>query len=195
VTSRRSFAIHVQQLVRQSRPSVSSGSVERPDKAAAIEAASCLALEAPAGAITINHVRLLQGSAPSTSDASRRPFLVEDFAGDAGPLVGSDWPKLHRTSTEGRHFTRPTDGICASAHPIARQRAVGSIYQVQASEPQPASCSRPGRYLQSKRTPPMPGSCAARRVYISGASTGGTTSVTRPDVRSRPLRTRSNRAK
>ena len=154
---------------------------------AAIDPTSCVALEAPAGAITIHHVRLLHGSAPNTSGGSRRLFLIEYIAGDAWPLVGADWLELQRPSVpEGRHFARPTDGICPGAHPIASQRALGVDLRgpgeraranqlrrtlIAAIELLPHSNRylQSNCYLQSKRTPPMPGSCAARtRVHVRG---------------------------
>lgn len=106
---------------------------------AAIDLTSCVALEAPAGAITIHHVRLLHGSAPNTSGGSRRLFLIEYMAGDAWPLVGADWPELQRRQLRGVTSPVPRMESVPVRIPLPASERSGSIYEVQASEPERTS--------------------------------------------------------
>ncbi|HTW99562.1 MAG TPA: phytanoyl-CoA dioxygenase family protein [Acidimicrobiales bacterium] len=54
----------------------------------ALDAAPAVALELPAGSISLHHVRTLHASAPNTSSRSRRLLLYTYAAADAWPLTG-----------------------------------------------------------------------------------------------------------
>ncbi len=106
---------------------------------AAIDPASCVPLEAGAGAVTIHHVRLLHGSAPNLSGNPRRLFLIEYVAGDAWPLLGSDWLELQRHQLRGVTKPVPRMEPVPVRIPLPASERTGSIYEVQASEPQRTS--------------------------------------------------------
>jgi phytanoyl-CoA hydroxylase len=102
---------------------------------AAIDPAQCTALEAPAGAITIHHVRLLHGSAPNTSGDARRLFLIEYVAGDAWPLTGGEWLELQRRQLRGVTTSVPRMERVPVRIPLPAGERSGSIYEIQAGEP------------------------------------------------------------
>jgi phytanoyl-CoA hydroxylase len=106
---------------------------------AAIDPTRCVPLEARAGAITIHHVRLLHGSAPNTSGDPRRLFLIEYVAGDAWPLTGGDWLELQGRQLRGVTSPVPRMESVPVRIPLPASERSGSIYEVQASEPQRTS--------------------------------------------------------
>jgi ectoine hydroxylase-related dioxygenase (phytanoyl-CoA dioxygenase family) len=106
---------------------------------AAIDPTSCVPLEAGAGAITIHHVRLLHGSAPNTSGDPRRLFLIEYVAGDAWPLAGGDWLELQGRQLRGVTSPVPRMESVPVRLPLPASDRSGSIFEVQASEPQRTS--------------------------------------------------------
>jgi phytanoyl-CoA hydroxylase len=105
----------------------------------AIDPASWAPLEASAGAVTIHHVRLLHGSAPNRSGNPRRLFLIEYVAGDAWPLLGGDWFELQRHQLRGDTKPVPRMETVPVRIPLPASERVGSIYEVQASEPERTS--------------------------------------------------------
>ena len=104
-----------------------------------IDPARCTALEARAGAVTIHHVRLLHGSAPNRSGKPRRLFLIEYVAGDAWPLLGSDWFELQRHQLRGVTSPVPRMQPLPVRIPLPASERTGSIYEVQANEPERTS--------------------------------------------------------
>jgi phytanoyl-CoA hydroxylase len=106
---------------------------------ALVDAASCVPIEAPAGSITIHHARLLHGSAPNTSGQPRRLFLIEYIAGDAWPLVGSSWQDLQSRQLRGETSSVPRMEAIPVRIPFPRPEQSGSIYELQATEPERTS--------------------------------------------------------
>jgi phytanoyl-CoA hydroxylase len=72
-----------------------------------ISAAEIEPIPAPAGAITVHHVRLLHGSAPNLSGRPRRLFLAEYAAADAWPLMGDDWEGRKARTVSGSPTLSP----------------------------------------------------------------------------------------
>ena len=104
-----------------------------------VDAASCVPIEAPAGSITIHHARLLHGSAPNTSGQPRRLFLIEYIAGDAWPLVGGSWQDLQSRQLRGETSAVPRMEAVPVRIPFPRPEQSGSIYELQATEPERTS--------------------------------------------------------
>ena len=103
-----------------------------------VDASLVAALEAPAGAITVHHCRLLHGSAPNRSGRRRRLLLIEYCAADAWPLVGQvgsapTWEELTAKTVSGR----ATNAVRLAAVPVRVPRPLpetaGSIYEIQES--------------------------------------------------------------
>lgn len=104
-----------------------------------VDAASCVPIEAPAGSITIHHARLLHGSAPNTSGQPRRLFLIEYIAGDVWPLVGGSWQDLQSRQLRGETSAVPRMEAVPVRIPFPRPEQSGSIYELQATEPERTS--------------------------------------------------------
>ena len=76
--------------------------------------ASAVAIELPAGGISIHHIRTLHGSAPNVSNRSRRMLFLELAAADAWPLSGlgdwdtwSTWDEYNACLLRGDPVTEP----------------------------------------------------------------------------------------
>jgi phytanoyl-CoA hydroxylase len=111
---------------------------------AQVDVSASVPLQAAAGSITIHHARLLHGSAPNTSRAPRRLFLIEYVCADAWPLVGGDWEAL--LSKQLRGVTTPLARMEAVPVRIPEPRPAqqGSIYELQSVAPQRRSFVRAG---------------------------------------------------
>jgi phytanoyl-CoA hydroxylase len=102
-----------------------------------VDASKIVALEAPAGAITVHHCRLLHGSAPNHSGRRRRLFLIEYSAADAWPLLGhvagpSTWEQLEARIVAGHSTLSPR----LEAVPVRIPQPLpggssGTIYEIQ----------------------------------------------------------------
>jgi phytanoyl-CoA hydroxylase len=110
-----------------------------------VDAASCVPLEASAGSITIHHARLLHGSAPNTSGKPRRLFLIEYISGDAWPLVGMTWQDLESRRLRGVTSAAPRMEAIPVRIPLPVPEQSGSIYELQATEPERTSFSARAR--------------------------------------------------
>ena len=104
-----------------------------------IDVAGCVPIEASAGSITIHHARMLHGSAPNTSGRPRRLFLVEYICGDAWPLVGATWQELQSRQLRGVTSAVPRMEALPVRLPFPRPERSGSIYELQATEPERTS--------------------------------------------------------
>ena len=95
------------------------------------QAASIAPIEAPAGGISIHHVRILHGSAPNRSSRSRRLYLLELGAVDAWPIMGiGDWDEFNGRIIRGRPVQEPRVEPVPVRIPLPRKPA-GSIYALQ----------------------------------------------------------------
>jgi phytanoyl-CoA hydroxylase len=106
---------------------------------ALIDVSCCVALEAPAGSITIHHARTLHGSAPNTSGRPRRLFLVEYIRGDAWPLLGISWQDMQKRQLRGAPCAAPRLEALPVRIPLPLPERSGSIYELQANEPERTS--------------------------------------------------------
>jgi phytanoyl-CoA hydroxylase len=104
-----------------------------------IDASSCVPLEARAGSITIHHARTLHGSAPNTSGRPRRLFLIEYIRSDAWPLLGITWQDLEKRQLRGLPCAAPRLQALPVRIPLPLPERSGSIYELQANEPERTS--------------------------------------------------------
>ena len=89
-------------------------------------------VELKAGGITIHHVRALHGSAPNTSDKSRRLLLFQYCAVDAWPLKGiPDWDTFNDLIIRGEPTNQPRMVAAPVRMPEPYAELKGSIYEVQ----------------------------------------------------------------
>ncbi len=89
-------------------------------------------IELKAGGITIHHVRALHGSAPNTSDKSRRLLLFQYGAVDAWPLKGiPDWDTFNEFIIQGEPTNQPRIVPTPVRMPEPYSEKKGSIYEVQ----------------------------------------------------------------
>ena len=100
---------------------------------------NAVAIEMPAGSISIHHIRMLHGSAPNTSAHGRRMLFLELAAADAWPLFGltdwdtwSTWEEYNTCLLRGEPVAQPrmTEVPIRLPHPI--RPWPGSIYELQA---------------------------------------------------------------
>lgn len=89
-------------------------------------------IELKAGGITVHHVRALHGSAPNTSDKSRRLLLFQYCANDAWPLKGiPDWDTYNEFIIQGEPTNQPRIVSTPVRMPEPYSDKKGSIYEVQ----------------------------------------------------------------
>ena len=80
-----------------------------------------VALEVPAGGISIHHVRTLHGSAPNYSGAPRRLLLFQYVAADAWPLTGAgEWDDFNRNLLRGEPTNAPRMADLPVRMPLSR---------------------------------------------------------------------------
>lgn len=104
------------------------GAVTEPD----FSAEGAVPIEIKAGGITIHHVRALHGSAPNTSDRSRRLLLFQYCAVDAWPLKGiPDWKTFNDFIIQGEPTNQPRIVSTPVRMPEPYSDKKGSIYEVQ----------------------------------------------------------------
>ncbi len=97
-----------------------------------VDESAAVALEAPAGSITLHHARLLHGSAPNRSGRPRRLCLVEMVAGDAWPLMGADWDTIRSWQLRGSTSLTPRLAAVPARLPLPRPAHGETIYELQA---------------------------------------------------------------
>ena len=91
-----------------------------------------VALEVPAGGISIHHVRTLHGSAPNYSGAPRRLLLFQYCAADAWPLSGAgDWDAFNSNMLRGDPTNVPRMADLPVRMPLPGAEKGGSIYENQ----------------------------------------------------------------
>ena len=91
-----------------------------------------VALEVPAGGISIHHVRTLHGSAPNYSGAPRRLLLFQYAAADAWPLSGAgEWDDFNRNLLRGEPTNMPRMADLPVRMPSPGPVRGGSIYETQ----------------------------------------------------------------
>ena len=89
-------------------------------------------IEMKAGGITLHHVRALHGSAPNTSEKSRRLLLFQYCAVDAWPLKGiPDWETFNEFIIQGEPTNQPRIVSTPVRMPEPYSDKKGSIYEVQ----------------------------------------------------------------
>ena len=94
--------------------------------------ATSIPVEVKAGGISINHVRMLHGSAPNTSDQPRRLYLIQYCALDAWPLLGiPNWDIFNDCILRGTPNNEPRTTEAPVRIPLPQAERAGSIYEVQ----------------------------------------------------------------
>ena len=85
-----------------------------------------------AGSITIHHARAIHGSAPNTSNRSRRFYLMQFRAADAWPLIQTpDWDTWTSQLVSGEETLTPRMTACPVRLPLPVAAHQGSIYENQ----------------------------------------------------------------
>lgn len=103
-----------------------------------------VALTAPAGSVTIHHVRCLHGSAPNRSKQARKILFYECHAADAWPLLGAGsyihelgqrrlWADITERMVTGRPCLTPRMADVPVRVPLPAPPDASSIFRVQAS--------------------------------------------------------------
>ena len=102
------------------------------------DSSDAVPIEIPAGGISIHHVRMLHGSAPNTSDRSRRMLFLELAAADAWPLFGmadwdtwSTWDEYNACLLRGEPVAEPRMTDVPVRLPYPSRPWPGSIYALQ----------------------------------------------------------------
>lgn len=99
-----------------------------------IDFASARALVAPAGSVSLHHVRAVHGSAQNRSTRSRNLLLYEFTAADAFPLMGvGDWADFNARLLVGEATVSPRFRDCPVRMPFPPARHQGSIYENQSA--------------------------------------------------------------
>ena len=92
---------------------------------------SAVPIELKAGDISIHHVRTLHGSLPNTSQQPRALLLFQYCAGDAWPLVNSDWQAYCGSFLRGEPTNVPRVTGVPVRLPLPPSKRDGSIYENQ----------------------------------------------------------------
>jgi len=109
-----------------------AGAVD-PD-ACGLDFTKAVALTAPAGSISIHHVRMMHGSAQNTSERPRQLLLYEYAAADAWPLMGvSDLKNFRERQISGPESIVPRIVAAPVRMPLPPAPHQGSIYENQTS--------------------------------------------------------------
>lgn len=101
-----------------------------------MDMADAVALEGPAGSISIHHARIVHGSALNTSSRDRRIIFYEMMAADAFPIVGGrgKWEGLEEFDSRmlcGSTTLEPRVKPCPMRIAYPDGPTQGSIYEVQ----------------------------------------------------------------
>jgi phytanoyl-CoA hydroxylase len=89
-------------------------------------------LTAPAGSMSLHHVRLVHGSALNTSSKPRRLLLHEYAAADAWPLMGvASWAEFNGRMVGGKTTNQPRLANVPVRIPLPPSPFQGSIYENQ----------------------------------------------------------------
>ncbi len=111
--------------------------------ASAVDAGRAVALTAPAGSISLHHVRLVHGSDLNRSSRDRRLLLYEITAADAFPIMGalSKLPSIDEYDSRllcGEPTLEPRLAPVPVRIPQPAPADFGSIYELQNSSSEPA---------------------------------------------------------
>ena len=105
----------------------------------AVDPAEVVAIEIPAGSVSIHHVRTLHGSAPNTSERSRRMLFLEMAAVDAWSLMGlhdtdtwNNWHEFNACILRGGPTKEARVTDVPVRLPLPMRPSLGSIYALQA---------------------------------------------------------------
>ena len=89
----------------------------------------------PVGSVSFHHVKALHGSAPNSSDRSRRLLLFEYAAAEAWPLIGfqgyGDYREYEEKMVLGKSTISPRLQDDNVRMPFPRPPNPGSIYRIQ----------------------------------------------------------------
>jgi ectoine hydroxylase-related dioxygenase (phytanoyl-CoA dioxygenase family) len=116
--------------------------------ACALDFAKAVPLTAPAGSISLHHVRLVHGSAQNTSARPRQLLLYEFAAADAWPLVGvPDLAAFDGRIVAGEKTIEPRLAPAPVRMPLPPARNQGSIYENQTASRR--------RFFETKEEAPL----------------------------------------
>jgi hypothetical protein len=116
--------------------------------ACALDFSKAVPLTAPAGSISLHHVRLVHGSAQNTSDRPRQLLLYEFAAADAWPLLGvANLAEFDGRIVAGEKTIEPRLASAPVRMPLPPARNQGSIYENQTSARQ--------RFFEVKEDAPL----------------------------------------
>jgi phytanoyl-CoA hydroxylase len=102
--------------------------------ACALDFSAAVPLMAPAGSVSLHHVRLVHGSAQNTSSRPRQLLLYEYAAADAWPLLGAgDLDGFNARIVAGEKTIEPRLADVPVRMPLPPARNQGSIYENQTS--------------------------------------------------------------
>ncbi len=104
-----------------------AGAVTEPD----FDDSTAVPIELKAGGISIHHVRTLHGSLPNTSQHPRALLLFQYCAGDAWPLVDSDWQTYCSSFLRGEPIKAARVTEVPVRLPLPPPKRGGSIYENQ----------------------------------------------------------------
>ena len=100
-----------------------------------LDPSSATKIPGPAGSVSFHHVKALHGSAPNTSDRSRRLLLYEYAAADAWPLIDfevyGNYGEFEEKMVLGKSTLSPRFEDADARMPLPRPPDPGSIYRIQ----------------------------------------------------------------
>ncbi|MED5344291.1 MAG: phytanoyl-CoA dioxygenase family protein, partial [SAR324 cluster bacterium] len=100
-----------------------------------LDPSSATKITGPAGSVSFHHVKALHGSAPNTSDRSRRLLLYEYAAADAWPLIDfevyGNYGEFEEKMVLGKSTLSPRFEDADARMPLPRPPDPGSIYRIQ----------------------------------------------------------------
>jgi phytanoyl-CoA hydroxylase len=116
--------------------------------ASALDFSRAVPLTAPAGSISLHHVRLVHGSAQNTSARPRQLLLYEFAAADAWPLLGvPDLAAFDSRLVAGEKTIEPRLAPVPVRMPLPPARNQGSIYENQTASRR--------RFFETKEEAPL----------------------------------------
>ena len=100
-----------------------------------LDPSSATKITGTAGSVSFHHVKALHGSAPNTSDRSRRLLLYEYAAADAWPLIDfevyGNYGEFEEKMVLGKSTLSPRFEDADARMPLPRPPDPGSIYRIQ----------------------------------------------------------------